>query len=133
MAKLLFKIHKSTYKKTITAVSLSQLTMSLQKILQLIVLWYGASMVLNGEFTLVNLLHLELFQDMNLQPILRLSTIWQQYQEIKISFERLGDIVNTPKENDAEEPGKDSTSKRPRHISFCMMFLLILQEKLKRL
>ena len=34
------KFIKSTYKKTITAVSLSQLTMSLQKISQLIVLWY---------------------------------------------------------------------------------------------
>jgi len=39
------KFIKSTYQKTITAVSLNQLTQSLQKISQLIVLWYGAIMV----------------------------------------------------------------------------------------
>ena len=109
---------KSTYKKTITAVSLSQLTMSLQKISQLIVLWYGASMVLNGEFTLGQLIAFRIISGYVTQPILRLSTIWQQYQEIKISFERLGDIVNTPKENDAEELGKIQLPSVKGNISF---------------
>ncbi len=100
------KFIKSTYQKTITAVSLNQLTQSLQKISQLIVLWYGAIMVLNGEFTLGQLIAFRIISGYVTQPILRLSTIWQQYQEIKISFERLGDIVNTPKENESKELGK---------------------------
>ncbi len=100
------KFIKSTYQKTITAVSLNQLTQSLQKISQLIVLWYGAIMVLNGEFTLGQLIAFRIISGYVTQPILRLSTIWQQYQEIKISFERLGDIVNTPKENEAKDLGK---------------------------
>jgi len=100
------KFIKSTYKKTITAVSLNQLTQSLQKISQLIVLWYGAIMVLSGEFTLGQLIAFRIISGYVTQPILRLSTIWQQYQEIKISFERLGDIVNTPKENESKELGK---------------------------
>ena len=100
------KFIKSTYQKTITAVSLNQLTQSLQKISQLIVLWYGAIMVLNGEFTLGQLIAFRIISGYVTQPILRLSTIWQQYQEIKISFERLGDIVNTPKENESKDLGK---------------------------
>ena len=100
------KFIKSTYKKTITAVSLNQLTQALQKISQLIVLWYGAIMVLSGEFTLGQLIAFRIISGYVTQPILRLSTIWQQYQEIKISFERLGDIVNTPKENESKELGK---------------------------
>jgi len=100
------KFIKSTYQKTITAVSLNQLTQSLQKISQLIVLWYGAIMVLNGEFTLGQLIAFRIISGYVTQPILRLSTIWQQYQEIKISFERLGDIVNTPTENESKDLGK---------------------------
>ncbi len=100
------KFIRSTYQKTITAVSLNQLTQSLQEISQLIVLWYGAIMVLNGEFTLGQLIAFRIISGYVTQPILRLSTIWQQYQEIKISFERLGDIVNTPKENESKDLGK---------------------------
>ena len=100
------KFIKSTYQKTVTAVSLNQLTQSMQKISQLVVLWYGALMVLNGEFTLGQLIAFRIISGYVTQPILRLSTIWQQYQEIKISFERLGDIVNTPKENESKEIGK---------------------------
>ena len=57
-------------------------------------------MVLNGSLTLGQLIAFRIISGYVTQPILRLSTIWQQYQEIKISFERLGDIVNTPKENE---------------------------------
>ena len=100
------KFIKSNYQKTITAVSLNQITQSLQKVSQLIVLWFGAIMVLNGEFTLGQLIAFRIISGYVTQPILRLSTIWQQYQEMKISFERLGDIVNTPKENESKELGK---------------------------
>ena len=33
-----------------------------------------------------------------MQPILRLSQIWQDFQQVQISIERLGDILNTPPE-----------------------------------
>ena len=112
------KFIKSTYQKTITAVSLNQITQSLQKISQLIVLWYGATMVLNGEFTLGQLIAFRIISGYVTQPILRLSTIWQQYQEIKISFERLGDIVNTPKENESKELGKIQLPRVEGNIVF---------------
>jgi subfamily B ATP-binding cassette protein HlyB/CyaB len=32
------------------------------------------------------------------QPILRLSQIWQDFQQVQVSVERLGDILNTPAE-----------------------------------
>jgi ATP-binding cassette subfamily B protein len=40
------------------------------------------------------------------QPLLRLSNIWQEIQELKISFERLADIVNTKKEINEVEKNK---------------------------
>ena len=41
-------------------------------------------MVLNGEFTLGQLIAFRIISGYVTQPILRLSTIWQQYQEIKL-------------------------------------------------
>ena len=32
------------------------------------------------------------------QPILRLSQFWQDFQQVQISIERLGDILNAPPE-----------------------------------
>ena len=120
------KFIKSNYQKTITAVSLNQLTQSLQKISQLIVLWYGAIMVLNGEFTLGQLIAFRIISGYVTQPILRLSTIWQQYQEIKISFERLGDIVNTPKENESKDLGKIQLPSVEGNIVFDNVMLLLV-------
>ena len=33
-----------------------------------------------------------------IQPILRLSQLWQEFQQVEVSIERLGDIMNTPSE-----------------------------------
>ena len=63
-------------------------------------------MVLKGELTLGQLIAFRIIASYVTQPILRLSSIWQQYQEIKISFERLGDIVNTSREDDSDDLGK---------------------------
>ncbi len=100
------KFIDSSYKRNITAISLNQITSALQKISQLIVIWVGAAMVLRGEMTLGQLIAFRIIAGYVTQPILRLSSIWQQYQEIKISFERLGDIVNTSREDDKNDLGK---------------------------
>ena len=40
------------------------------------------------------------------QPLLRLSTIWQQIQELRVSFERLADVIDTPEESDEVDKSK---------------------------
>ena len=37
------------------------------------------------------------------QPLLRLSSIWQSVQELKVSFERLSDIIDNPQESDESD------------------------------
>ncbi len=96
----------SSFKKTITGTALNQTSQVLQKISQLLVLWIGASMVLKGELTLGQLIAFRIISGYVTQPILRLTTIWQSVQELKVSFERLGDIINTNKESDEEDKGK---------------------------
>ncbi|MEB3321212.1 MAG: peptidase domain-containing ABC transporter, partial [Synechococcaceae cyanobacterium] len=40
------------------------------------------------------------------QPLLRLSSIWQNVQELRVSFERLGDVINTPQESTETDQAK---------------------------
>ena len=97
-----------SFEKAITGTTISQISTVLQKISQLLVLWVGASMVLNGELTLGQLIAFRIISGYVTQPLLRLSGIWQRIQELRVSFERLGDVVDTPMESDDVDQGKVS-------------------------
>ena len=87
-----------SFEKTITGTSLGETSQVLQQLSQLLVLWVGASLVLNGELSLGQLIAFRIISGYVTQPLLRLSTIWQNVQELRVSFERLADIVDTPEE-----------------------------------
>ena len=95
-----------TFEKTITGTALNQTSQVLQKISQLMVLWIGASMVLNGDLTLGQLIAFRIISGYVTQPLLRLSTIWQSIQELRVSFERLADVIDTPEESDEVDKSK---------------------------
>ena len=88
-----------TFEKTITGTALGQLGQVLQKLSQLMVLWVGASLVLEGQLTLGQLIAFRIISGYVTQPLLSISTIWQRIQELRVSFERLADIVDTPEES----------------------------------
>jgi ATP-binding cassette subfamily B protein len=89
-----------SFEKTLTGTALSETSQVLQKLSQLLVLWVGASLVLKGELTLGQLIAFRIIAGYVTQPLLRLSSIWQNIQELRVSFERLADIVDTPMESD---------------------------------
>ena len=95
-----------TFEKTLTGTALSETSQVLQKLSQLLVLWVGASLVLKGELTLGQLIAFRIISGYVTQPLLRLSTIWQNVQELRVSFERLADIVDTPEESDEADKAK---------------------------
>ena len=70
------------------------------------VLWLGASMVLKGELSLGQLIAFRIISGYVTQPLLRLSTIWQNIQELRVSFERLADVIDTPEESDEVDKSK---------------------------
>ena len=92
-----------TFEKTVTGTALNQTGQVLQKLSQLMVLWVGAALVLKGELTLGQLIAFRIISGYVTQPLLRLSNIWQNIQELKVSFERLADVVDTPEESDESD------------------------------
>lgn len=95
-----------TFEKTITGTALSQTSQVLQKLSQLIVLWVGATLVLKGELTLGQLIAFRILSGYVTQPLLRLGSIWQNIQELRVSFERLADVIDTPEESNEADKQK---------------------------
>ena len=92
------KYISKSFQKTITGTALGETSQVLQKLSQLLVLWIGASLVLKGQLSLGQLIAFRIISGYVTQPLLRLSSIWQNIQELRVSFERLADIVDTPEE-----------------------------------
>ncbi len=88
------------FEKLISGTILIQTGQILQKISQLLVLWVGSTLVLSGKLTLGQLIAFRIISSYVTQPLLRLSTIWQNIQQLKVSFERLGDVIDTAQESD---------------------------------
>ena len=95
-----------SFERTISGTTIGQISQVLQKISQLLVLWVGATLVLKGQLTLGQLIAFRIISSYVTQPLLRLSTIWQNIQELKVSFERLGDVIDTPQESDTLDKQK---------------------------
>ena len=58
------------------------------------ILLFGAKAVIDGELTVGELVAFNMISGQVAQPILRLSQLWQDFQQVQISVERLGDILN---------------------------------------
>src|ERR1700722_3550254 len=64
-----------------------------------LILLFGATAVIDGSMTVGELVAFNMIASQAIQPILRLSQLWQDFQQVQISVERLGDILNTPPES----------------------------------
>src|SRR5271166_1607399 len=62
-------------------------------------LLFGAKAVIDGELSVGALVAFNMIASQAVQPILRLSQIWQDFQQVQISIERLGDILNASPES----------------------------------
>lgn len=79
-------------------------------------LLFGAKAVIDGDLSVGSLVAFNMIAGQVAQPVLRLSQLWQDFQQVQISVDRLGDILNTPMEH---QPGIRLSLPTPRgHIEF---------------
>ncbi len=89
---------KEGFRNTVTNTAASSANNFLQQLSGLIIIWVGASMVLQGKLTLGQLIAFRIISSYVTSPLLRLASLWQNFQETSISLERLSDIVDQPEE-----------------------------------
>ncbi|ARV18644.1 Toxin RTX-I translocation ATP-binding protein [Curvibacter sp. AEP1-3] len=70
----------------------------ISKALNLILLWMGAKLVLEGKLSVGQLIAFNMLSARVNAPILRLATLWQEIQQMRVSLRRLGDILDSPVE-----------------------------------
>ncbi|MBZ9657092.1 type I secretion system permease/ATPase [Phyllobacterium lublinensis] len=68
------------------------------KVTSAALLLFGAQAVINGELTVGALVAFNMIAGQVSQPILRLSQLWQDFQQVQVSISRLADILNAPAE-----------------------------------
>ena len=72
----------------------------LQHLSTLLILWVGAHQVMAGKLSVGQLVAFQMLAGQVSGPVLRLVNVWQQFQQTRISIDRIGDIMNLPRESE---------------------------------
>ncbi|MFM0361922.1 type I secretion system permease/ATPase [Paraburkholderia sediminicola] len=72
-----------------------QLIQLVGKLVTLATLFFGAKLVIDGKLTVGQLIAFNMMSQRVSAPVLRLAQLWQDFQQVGISMQRLGDILNT--------------------------------------
>lgn len=89
---------KASFKVVIIGAIGGQGVQLINKVLIAFLLWFGARLVIDGELSIGQLVAFNMLSGQVSQPILRLAQLWQDFQQFRISIDRLGDVLNTPAE-----------------------------------
>ena len=100
----------------------SNLIQLISKLATALVLFIGAREVIEGRMSVGALVAFNMFAGRVASPVLRLAQMWQDFQRVRISVERLGDILNTTAElgpsGGQSQLGRIEGSVRFEDISF---------------
>lgn len=89
----------------------SQIVHLINKLSSATLLWFGAQAVIEGSLTIGAYIAFNMLAGQITGPVLRLSQLWQDFQQFKLSIARLGDILNTP-----PEPATGDSKQNPPPI-----------------
>jgi subfamily B ATP-binding cassette protein HlyB/CyaB len=70
----------------------------IQKLSSLSILWVGAYLVMHEQMTVGQLIAFQMLSQRVISPVLRMVQLWQDFQQVGLSVERLGDLINTKAE-----------------------------------
>lgn len=106
------------FKTVQTVTAASSTSQFLNQLSSLLVLWVGAYLVLKQDLSLGELIAFRIIAGYVTSPLLRLTQLWQNFQETALSLERLADIVDTPMESDEADRTNISMPQIHGHVTF---------------
>jgi ATP-binding cassette, subfamily B, bacterial HlyB/CyaB len=89
---------RTAFKATMVSAIGQNAIQYVSKVTTALLLLFGAKAVLDNELTVGGLIAFNMIANQVTQPIMRLSQLWQDFQQVQVSVERLGDILNSPQE-----------------------------------
>ena len=98
----------STFRVSQLSMMATQTVTLVAKITSVAILFLGAKLVIENKLTVGELVAFNMIAGQLAAPVLRLAQLWQDFQQARISIDRLGDILNaTP------EPTADGSASLP--------------------
>lgn len=91
------------FKSTVLGATSGEIGGFLSQLSGLLVLWVGMGLVLKGELTLGMLIAFRIIAGNVTGPLLQLSKLYQGFQGVQLSMERLGDVLDQNPELSSEE------------------------------
>lgn len=89
---------RSSFRATSLMMMAGQSAACVQKVTTVAVLWVGAYRVIEGDLSIGQLIAFNMLSAQVTGPLLRLVNLWQEFQQVGISVQRLGDVLNTQPE-----------------------------------
>ena len=89
---------RAAFRVTSLGVVASQCAQYVSRATTLAILYVGARLVMGEKITVGELIAVNMLAGQISSPVLRLAQLWQDFQQVQISVDRVGDIMNTPAE-----------------------------------
>jgi subfamily B ATP-binding cassette protein HlyB/CyaB len=89
---------KASYRTSMVSTTAGTIGQTIQKVFDLLILFFGAKAVMDGNFSVGQLVAFRMLSGRVSGPVLRLVQLWQEYQQASLSVKRIGDIFNSPTE-----------------------------------
>ncbi|HEX5646842.1 MAG TPA: type I secretion system permease/ATPase, partial [Nitrospira sp.] len=108
---------KASFRATSLMTIAGQVATGVQKITTVAVLWVGAYRVIDGSLSIGQLIAFTMLSAQVTGPLLRLVNLWQEFQQVGISVQRLGDVLNSQPEP-SYNPNRTTLPQVAGHITF---------------
>jgi subfamily B ATP-binding cassette protein HlyB/CyaB len=95
----------------------NQLISLASKLLTVLLLYFGARLVIDGQLTVGGLIAFNMLAGRVNAPILKLASLWQEFTQMKVSVKRLADIMDAAAEP-AFRPGRSTPPALQGRITF---------------
>ncbi|PAX55880.1 peptidase domain-containing ABC transporter [Brunnivagina elsteri] len=115
---LLNNLIKKGFSSQLIGVRLSAISGLIELFVNTGLLWFGATLVINGELTIGQLIAFNMLVGNVISPFQRLSIVWNQLQEVIISAERINDVLEAEPEENLEHKPRKELGKLQGNIRF---------------
>ncbi|MEO1375528.1 MAG: peptidase domain-containing ABC transporter, partial [Cyanobacteria bacterium J06635_10] len=109
---------KKSFNAKVIGIRLTMLSGAIQTFTSTGLMWFGAWQVIQGELSVGQLVAFNMLVGKVLGPFQRFSQLWNQFQEIIISTERLNDVLEAEPEEDLQNKPRKSLDTLDGHIRF---------------
>ncbi|CUQ68178.1 type I secretion system permease/ATPase [Candidatus Nitrospira inopinata] len=108
---------RASFRATNLITIAGQAATAVQKLTTVAILWVGAYRVIGGELSIGQLIAFNMLAAQVTGPLLRLVNLWQEFQQVGISVQRLGDVLNAQPEP-SYNPNRTTLPRVAGRVSF---------------